>query len=442
MKMFTTKKSTYKQHLNENISFYRHSTGFLNINNKLDNDLKVDICIVGGGLTGISTALNLADKGYSIAVLEANHIGSGASGRNGGQLGIGMRQDQFFLEKKFGLNEAKNFWKLGLESVKDVKDLIDKYSIDCSLKPGIMHVGNTNRDYKYFLEEIDHMQKFYNYEGYKYFDKKNIKNEINSNLYYSGILTKDSYHLNPLKLLNGMTKETIKKGVKIFENTPVKKIKEENLSVKITTELNNIYAKKVVVCCNGYLDSLLGNVRKNFMPINNYVIATEPLGEKKAKELIKQNCAVVDSRFMIDYYRFSEDWRLIFGGPETLTANFVKNASSFVSKRMYKVFPQIKDCKIDFSWGGTLAISVNRLPNFGTLMNKKLYFGHAYSGHGLALSVLGGKLISEKIEGYSERFDYFAKINHFKIPGGDFLRRPIYSSAIIYYRFMDYINQL
>lgn len=440
--MFTTKKSTYKQHLNENISFYRHSAGFLNINNSLKKDLNVDICVIGGGLTGISTALNLSEKGYSIAILEANYVGSGASGRNGGQLGIGMRKDQFFLEKKFGLDEAKNFWNLGMDSVKDVKNLIEKYKIDCAIQPGIMHVGNTNKDYRYFLEEIEHMEKFYNYDGYEYFDINKIRKQINSDLYFSGMLTKDSYHLNPLKLLNGLAKEVIKKGIKIYENTPVKNIEDQSSSIKIFTESNIIISKKVVVCCNGYLDSLLGGVRKNFMPINNYVIATEPLGESIARELIKENFAVVDSRFMIDYYRFSEDWRLIFGGPETLTSNFVKNASSFVSKRMFKVFPQIKNCKIDFSWGGTLAISLNRLPNFGSLMNEKLFYAHAYSGHGLALSVLGGKLISEKINGNSERFNHFSRINHFKIPGGDLLRRPLYSSAIIYYRFMDYINQL
>ena len=440
--MFSTKKSTFKQHLNENISFYRYSAGLLDIDHHLENNFEVDICIIGAGLTGVSAALNLVNKGYSIAILEANNVGSGASGRNGGQLGIGMRKDQFFLEKKFGLELAKEFWNLGLESVKDVTDLISKYKIECALKPGIMHVGNNKNDYKYFLNEIDHMDKIYNYTGYEYFDKKNIKNQVNSNLYYSGMLTKDSYHLNPLKLLNGLVSEIIKKGVKVFENTPVEKINDKGKTVEILTMSKKINASKVIVACNGYLDNLLGSVRNNFMPINNYVIATEPLGEKKAKDLIKQNCAVVDSRFMIDYYRFSEDWRLIFGGPETLTSNFISDASNFVSKRMYKVFPQIKNCKIDFAWGGTLAISVNRLPNFGTQMNNKLFFGHAYSGHGLALSVLGGKLIAEKIENNSKRFDHFAKINHLKIPGGNILRRPIYSSAIIYYRVMDFINQL
>ena len=183
--MFFTKKSTYKQHHNENTTFYRHSAGFLNITENNIGNLDVDICIIGGGLTGISSALNLKDKGYSVIILEANYIGSGASGRNGGQLGIGMRRDQLFLEKKFGLEEAKNLWNLGLESVKNVTNLIKKYKIDCALTPGIIHVGNTKNDYKLFLEEINHMEKTYNYSGYEYFDKKDIKDEVNSELYFS-----------------------------------------------------------------------------------------------------------------------------------------------------------------------------------------------------------------------------------------------------------------
>ena len=178
------------------------------------------------------------------------------------------------------------------------------------------------------------------------------------------------------------------------------------------------------------------------MPINNYIIATEPIGKTLAKKLINRNCGVIDSRFMIDYYRFSEDYRLLFGGPETITSKFVKDAKNFVAKRMYKVFPEMQKYKIEFSWGGTLAISINRLPILGYLMNQKLIYSHAYSGHGLAMSVMAGKLISEKILDKSNRFDMFNQIKHLKIPGGNILRRPIYSSAIIYYRAIDFLNRL
>ncbi len=440
--MITTKKRTFKQHDNEKDSFYKFSAPIFRDQPKINDNFSTDICIIGGGLTGLSSALNLSKKGYSISILEANKIGSGASGRNGGQLGIGMRKDQFFLEKMFGYEKAKFFWNLGLEAVNDVKSLIDSYNIDCALKPGILHVGNTKKDFIYFLNEIEHMEKKYNYTKFQYFDEKNIKNEVNSDRYFSGMLLEDSYHLNPLKLTYGIAEQCLKEQVSIFEKSPADKIEENNNEILIHSGSNIIKAKKVIIACNGYLDNLLGSIRNYFMPINNYIIATEPLGKELASKMIKRNCGVIDSRFMIDYYRFSEDYRLLFGGPETITSKFVKDSTNFVSKRMIKVFPDLKKFKIDFSWGGTLAISINRLPIFGTMMNEKLYYGHAYSGHGLAMSVMGGKLISEKILNKNHRFDIFQNINHIKIPGGNIFRRPIYSSAVIYYRIMDYLNRL
>ena len=440
--MFTTKKRTFEQHYNEKKSYYQHSVPINNNYNKLKDNIKTDICIVGGGLTGLSAALNLSDKGYTVTILEANKIGSGASGRNGGQLGIGMRKDQFYLEKKFGIEKAKIFWSVGLDAVHGVLDLIKKHKIDCAIKPGVMHVGNSNKDYKNFLKEIEHMQKNYDYDKFEYIDEKNIKNEIASNKYFSGLLLTGCYHLNPLKLTLGLMKACLDKGVKIYENSPANKITEQSNEITVSVDSNEIIAKKIIVSCNGYLDDLLGSVRKYFMPINNYIIATEPLGEEYARKLIKRNVAVSDSRFMIDYFRFSEDYRLLFGGPETITANFVKDARIFVLKRMLKVYPELKNVKIDFSWGGTLAISINRMPQFGALMNDKLYYVHGYSGHGLAMSIMGGKLIAQKIEGNNDLFDLFSNIYHFKIPGGDLMRRPIYSSAIIYYRILDCVSRL
>ena len=440
--MITTKKRTFNQHDNEKDSFYKFSAPVFPIQNKLKESISTDVCIIGAGLTGISAALNLSNKGLSITILEANKVGSGASGRNGGQLGIGMRKDQFYLEKKFGFEKANFFWKIGLDAVSNVVSLIEKYKIDCAIRPGILHVGNTKKDFKYFQDEIEHMQKNYNYNNYEYFDQTSIRDEVNSERYFSGMLLKDSYHLNPLKLTYGLAKQCLAKGTKIYENSPADKIIDNQKEVIIHSGKNIIKAKKVIISCNGYLDNLLGSKRNYFMPINNYIIATEPLGKDLASKLIKRNFGIIDSRFMIDYYRFSEDYRLLFGGPETITSHFVKDAKDFVSKRMYKVFPELKKFKIDFSWGGTLAISVNRLPIFGTIMKKKLYYAHAYSGHGLAMSIMGGKMIAEKITNKSNNFDVFEKINHLKIPGGNMLRRPVYSSAIIYYRLMDYLNRL
>ena len=434
------KNQTYEQHDNEKISFYRSSVEDLNSQDKLTSDIDVDICIIGGGLTGISSAINLSKKGYSVILCEARKIGWGASGRNGGQLGIGMRKDQFTIEKKLGLKHAKELWSLGLEAVEDVKNLIKENEIDCHLVNGVMSTACFEKDIDEYKFEIEHMSKNYDFEGYQFFNKEKIREEINSKMYLAGLLNSGSYHLNPLKLTLGLAKVAQKNKVKIFENTPIEKIREEGDRVQVMSKKGLIRANQVVVACNGYLDSILGSKKNKFMPINNYVVATEPLGEKRARQIIKNNYAVCDTRFIIDYYRFSEDWRMIFGGGETFTSNFVKNATSFVSKRMIKVFPQLQNVKIDYSWGGTLAITVNRLPHFGTLMNNKVSYAFGYSGHGLALSVLAGKLIGENIHGDHERFKFFSDINHMSIPLGSIFRRPIYSSAILYYKIRDYLN--
>lgn len=434
------KNQTYEQHDNEKISFYRSSVEDLNSQDQLTSDIDVDICIIGGGLTGISSAINLSKKGYSVILCEARKIGWGASGRNGGQLGIGMRKDQFTIEKKLGLKHAKELWSLGLEAVEDVKNLIKENEIDCHLVNGVMSTACFEKDIDEYKFEIEHMSKNYDFEGYQFFNKEKIREEINSKMYLAGLLNSGSYHLNPLKLTLGLAKVAQKNNVKIFENTPIEKIREEGDRVQVMSKKGLIRANQVVVACNGYLDSILGSKKNKFMPINNYVVATEPLGEKRARQIIKNNYAVCDTRFIIDYYRFSEDWRMIFGGGETFTSNFVKNATSFVSKRMIKVFPQLQNVKIDYSWGGTLAITVNRLPHFGTLMNNKVSYAFGYSGHGLALSVLAGKLIGENIHGDHERFKFFSDINHMSIPLGSIFRRPIYSSAILYYKIRDYLN--
>ena len=434
------KNQTYEQHDNEKISFYRSSVEDLNSQDQLTSDIDVDICVIGGGLTGISSAINLSKKGYSVILCEARKIGWGASGRNGGQLGIGMRKDQFTIEKKLGLKHAKELWSLGLEAVEDVKNLIKENEIDCHLVNGVMSTACFEKDIDEYKFEIEHMAKNYDFEGYQFFNKEKIREEINSKMYLAGLLNSGSYHLNPLKLTLGLAKVAQKNNVKIFENTPIEKIREEGDRVQVMSKKGLIRANQVVVACNGYLDSILGSKKNKFMPINNYVVATEPLGEKRARQIIKNNYAVCDTRFIIDYYRFSEDWRMIFGGGETFTSNFVKNATSFVSKRMIKVFPQLQNVKIDYSWGGTLAITVNRLPHFGTLMNNKVSYAFGYSGHGLALSVLAGKLIGENIHGDHERFKFFSGINHMSIPFGSIFRRPIYSSAILYYKIRDYLN--
>ena len=257
------KNQTYEQHDNEKISFYRSSVEDLNSQDQLTSDIDVDICVIGGGLTGISSAINLSKKGYSVILCEARKIGWGASGRNGGQLGIGMRKDQFTIEKKLGLRHAKELWSLGLEAVEDVKNLIKENEIDCHLVNGVMSTACFEKDIDEYKFEIEHMAKNYDFEGYKFFNKEKIREEINSKMYLAGLLNSGSYHLNPLKLTIGLAKVAQKNKVKIFENTPIEKIREEGDRVQVMSKKGLIRANQVVVACNGYLDSILGSKKIN-----------------------------------------------------------------------------------------------------------------------------------------------------------------------------------
>ena len=282
--MIFNKKYTYEQHDNEKSSFYNNSIKPLNSKDILDQNIEVDVCVVGGGLTGVSSTLNLSKKGYSVVLCEARKVGWGASGRNGGQLGIGMRKDQIYLERKLGINHAKELWNLSLESVEETLSLIEEYNIDCSLVNGVLFAGCFESNIKEFELELNHMKKFYNFDGYKLFNNKEISKEINSKIYKSGLINSYSYHLNPLKLLIGISHVLKKMGIKVFENSPVTKLEELNDYVLVHCKKNIIKSQKVVVGCNGYLDRLIGNKRNKFMPINNYMIATEPLGKEKARE--------------------------------------------------------------------------------------------------------------------------------------------------------------
>ena len=333
--MLNNKKKTFEQHDNESVSYYFHSILKPNLFSNLQENLNVDICVIGGGLTGVTSALNLAKNGYKVALLEARKLGWGASGRNGGQLSFGLRRNQIYIEKLLGVNHAKELWNLGLEAVQDVKDYISTYKIECGIQKGVMYAGYYKRDYIAFLNEIEHMQKNYDFNNFEYFDTRQIHEQINSKKYYSGLLNKSAYHLNPLKFLNGLVKELINLKVKIFEHSPAEKIEENHSGVNIFTKHNTIKAKFAVVGCNGYLDNLLGKVSNKYMPINNYIVATEPIGEEKARKFIRNNYAVSDTRFIIDYYRFSEDWRMVFGGGETYTSNFLQDAKYSVSKRIH-----------------------------------------------------------------------------------------------------------
>lgn len=416
-------------------SYYHATCRELDAFPALKGDIKCDVCIIGAGFTGLSAALHLAEKNYDVVVLDAHRIGWGASGRNGGQLGIGQRVGQSTLEQMVGLEHAKDLWQLGLEANQLVHDLIKHHNIDCDLKPGIIHANHRKRYTRHTQSDIEHLQTVYNYNKVRFLDQHEIRDIVGSKAYFSGELDTNAAHLHPLNFTLGLAKAAIKSGVRFFEKTEVTDITKTDPAI-VTSANGKVSAKFVLIACNGYLGMLDKQVAARVMPINNFIIATEPLSDDKAKELIRDDVAVADSKFVINYFRLSVDKRLLFGGGENYGYHFPSDIKAFVRKPMLEIYPQLKDIRIDYGWGGTLAITMNRMPHLSRPAGNILNAG-GYSGEGVGMGTFAGLLMAEAVDGTAARFDCMQTVPTKRFPGGTIARAPLLALAMLYYSLRD-----
>lgn len=416
-------------------SYYTATAHALEFQPPLQGALTCDVCIVGGGYTGLSSALHLAERGYQVILLEAERMGWGASGRNGGQMGTGQRKDQRALEKMLGAEWAARLWSLALEGRDTVKSLIAKHQIDCDLTPGILQAAWKASEVRWMQEEAEHMHSVYGYEALRFVPQAEMREMVASHCYHAGLLDRDAAHLHPLNYCLGLARACLAKGVRIFEASRVERI-EEGEPATLHTAQGSVKAKQIVLAANAYLGGLEPRIAGTIMPINNFIIATEPLGEAQARALIRDNVGVQDTKFVIDYYRLSEDHRLLFGGGENYSAHFPKDIAGFVRRPMLRVFPQLKDVRIDYAWGGTLAITMKRLPQLGRIA-PNIFFAHGYSGQGINIATLAGKLMAEAISGQMERFDWMGKIKTPRFPGGVLFRHPLLVAGMLFYAMRD-----
>jgi len=419
----------------------RETRGEFVEHSRLQDHINADVCVIGGGYTGLSSALHLVKKGYSVALLEGERIGWGASGRNGGHCSTGQRMNQRELEMLVGLGRAKVLWEYGLEAVQTVRDLIAEHDIQCDLKNGDLHVANRVRELPELQQEVEHMRSVYNYEHLQFCDLAEIREMVGSEKFYGGLLDTKGAHLHPLKYVLGLADAATKGGVKLFENSRVLSYRQTGSAahsgkVKVTTGEGEVTADFVVLACNGYLERLSPSIAGKIMPINNFILATEPLEQKLATELIRDDVAVADSLFVINYWKLSADNRLLFGGGETYTSQFPADIKKFVRKYMLRVYPQLENIGIDYAWGGTLAITMNRLPVFGN-QGGNIFYAHGYSGHGVPTATFAGKLIAEAVSCTAERFDVMAGLPNSNFPGGTLLRWPGLVAGMLYYSLRD-----
>lgn len=411
---------------------------------ELTGQVPADICIIGAGYTGLSAALHLAQCGRNVVVLEANLVGWGASGRNGGQVGTGQRQDQDTLERTVGVQHAHRLWDMAEEAKELVRTLITQHDIACDYKPGILHADHKKAYVKHSEAYIEKLRETYHYKDIRFVSGDEIQHLIGSPGYYGGSLDIGAGHLHPLNYARGLAQSADKSGARIFENSRVTNIDHQN-KVKITTNAGEVQAAQCLIACNGYLGDLGGSLtektQRRVMPINNFIIATEAFSEENASKIIRDDVAVADSRFVVNYFRMIKDEnrsgkRLLFGGGENYSYRFPADIKSFVRKPMLSVFPQLNDCRIDYGWGGTLAITLPRMPAFQRLTNN-IYSASGYSGHGVAMATFGGKIIADAILGDTERFDVFNKLPVQNFPGGAIARWPLLVLAMSYYALRD-----
>ena len=397
--------------------------------------LKCDVCVVGGGFTGLSAALHLAERGYEVILLEAQRVGFGASGRNGGQVGTGQRLEQDALEKLVGREDARALWDLALESVQLVRDLCARPETGCAFVDGVIHADHRARFVPHSHAYAEKLQGEYGYDLIRPLSREEIRHLVGSEAYHGGTLDMGGGHVHPLKLALGMARLASAAGAKIYELSRVRDYCAGD-PCRIETDRAKIRADHVLLACNGYLGDLEPRLSAKIMPINNFIAATEPLGESTARALIRENHAVADSRFVINYFRLSEDRRMLFGGGESYGYRFPRDIAAKVRRPMLEIFPQLKDARIDYAWGGTLGITMNRMPHFARLRGNVLSAA-GYSGHGVALATLGGKIAAEAIAGQAERFDLMARVPTRAFPGGAALRWPLLVLAMVWFSLRD-----
>lgn len=400
----------------------------------LRGDVTADVCVIGGGYTGLSAALHLAKAGLDVVVLEAHRVGFGASGRNGGQLGSGQRQSQIWLEKHLGPDDARHLWTLAEEAKDMVRQICQTHGIDAQYRPGVAHAEWHKSNILAEIRAAEHLKSVYNYDKVEVFDRAGFSALTGSDVFHGGTVDWGAGHLHPLRFSLGLARAATAKGARIFEGSPVTQI-HKGARVTVQTDTGRVVAPQVILACNGYLGGLDTGVAARVMPINNFIVATEPLGDRGAA-ILPRDIAVADSKFVVNYWRRSADNRLLFGGGETYGYRFPKDIAALVRKPMLSIYPELADTKIDYAWGGTLAITMNRMPCF-THAAPNILSASGYSGHGVAMATVAGRIVADATRGQAADFDVMARLPARPFPGGTALRSPLLALAMTWYGLRD-----
>lgn len=398
---------------------------------------KYDVAVIGGGFTGLSAALACAEKGLKVILLEAETIGFGASGRNGGQLIPGLRWSMREIDEEFGRERAQAIYDLAYGAVGRVKGRIAKHGIQCDLKSGHLEAAYKPAHFDEMKRDAEFLAKEFGWEG-EIVQSQGMRQHINCGSYHGGIYDPQGGHFHPLNYALGLANAAKANGVDIFEGTSVTAIydwgDDTELQVRFGAAFElNVDAKYTILATDTWTDQLADELGRYTIPIMNYNVATAPI--PNADQLIPSDAAVADSRFVLNYFRLSADKRMIFGGGEKYVQTPPADIGAFVRKHMVQVFPSLADVPIDYAWGGAVGVTANRLPHMGRKGN--VFYAHGFSGHGALVTTLAGELMAEAVVGTMERFDVFATLPHSRFPGGKWLARPLATLGLLYYAMRD-----
>ncbi|SFH66476.1 NAD(P)/FAD-dependent oxidoreductase [Modicisalibacter xianhensis] len=401
----------------------------------LSGDVQADVCVVGGGVTGCSAALHLAERGYRVVLLEAGEVGFGASGRSGGQILPGLGTGLDVVEKALGRERTRDIWEMSRESVRLTAELIRRYEIPCDLAWGYLHAAVKPRHVKELRAFQDEMARNYDYPSLSFLQGESLREHVATDAYPAALHDAEGGHLHPLNYTLGLALAAQRAGVTIYEHSAVEHV-ERGRPARVSTAHGWVNAEFVVMATNAYVGGLVPELRGRIMRAANYIVATAPLSEAQAAQVLPRNDALSDANFVLDYYRLSADRRLIYGGEVSYNGHEPRALKARMDAKIAHLFPALRGVAIDYRWGGDVAITLNRAPDFGRL-DTNIFYAQGYSGHGMSLAGLAGKLLSDAIAGQAERFDVFAAMPHRLFPGGRWLRTPLLVLATNFYKLRD-----
>ena len=392
-----------------------------------------DVCVIGAGFTGISTALHLAERGYEVHVIEANKVGWGASGRNGGQM-IGGISAEGKIAKAVGTDGEKIMWDMGWAGHSIIRDRVSRYGIQCDLKAGYLDVAIKPRHVAAIEKEFEYLSnKDFPFE-IKVLSRQETQEAIGTDAYIGAMLNMANGHLHPLNLCIGEANAAVANGAIICEDSPVLRIEPGKQAI-VTTEHGSVSADFVVLAGNAYHD-LAPKLRGAMFPVNSFIIATEPLSAELVAQINPHDVAVCDPNFVLEYFRLSADKRLLFGGRCNYFGSDPDVIRGKLRPKMLRIYPQLADTKIDFAWGGTIGVPITRVPLLGRLSDN-VFYSQGYSGHGVNMTHLAGQILADAIAGTFEQFDVFANLKPLVFPGAHSFRKPLVALGVLYYQIMD-----